>query len=56
MPCVITSCLCKSEYQDAKYGQQNRVHNLDAKDQGICTVCGTRRAVGKKESVASKKK
>lgn len=39
---MIIKCDCKSEYQDEKYGKQNRVHNeSQAKDKkkARCTVC-----------------
>ena len=44
---VIKKCGCKgnpsyaSEYQDKKYGNGNRIHNLDIKKtNATCTVCG----------------
>lgn len=44
---VIKRCGCKgnpshaSEYQDAKYGNGNRVCNLDQKkSEATCTICG----------------
>ncbi len=41
---MIKKCTCKHEYQDKKYGQNNRVHNICAKDKNAvtyrCTVCG----------------
>lgn len=44
---VIKKCGCKSnpagtsEYQDAKYGKDNRVMNLDQKKTSAsCTICG----------------
>lgn len=44
---VIKRCGCKSnppgisEYQDKKYGEGNRVCNLDQKKtEATCTVCG----------------
>ncbi len=37
----IMKCYCKHEFQDSRYGKQNRVYNK-TKDDGIyrCTVCG----------------
>ena len=44
---VIKKCGCKgnpshgSDYQDSKYGQGNRVCNVDVKKtEAACTVCG----------------
>ena len=38
-------CNCVSEYQDAQYGKNNRVHNENNK--GLkCTVCGNQKLVG----------
>jgi hypothetical protein len=39
---AIKFCTCKSEYQDEKYGKNQRVHNVYIKDGGgfRCTVCG----------------
>lgn len=44
----IVSCKCKNEFQDKKYGQGKRVHNLaKGKDDKIrakrCTVCGDKK-------------
>lgn len=49
---IIKPCTCKHDWQDAKYGKGNRVHNFAAgvnKPAGAwrCTVCG-------KETQASK--
>ena len=43
---VVKKCGCKSEYQDKKYGNQNRVHNRIKSDLKPyrCTVCGNERA------------
>jgi hypothetical protein len=45
--CVIKKCGCTSnppgisQYQDQKYGQGNRVMNVDLKKtEATCTVCG----------------
>lgn len=35
---IIKSCNCKSEYQDKKYGKNNRVFNMTAKG-ARCTIC-----------------
>lgn len=38
---TIKKCTCKSAYQDEKYGQGKRAHNLKADgEKGRCTVCG----------------
>ncbi len=37
---VIRKCQCKSEFQNQKYGQDNRVHNI-GHDEEHCTVCGS---------------
>ena len=43
---AIKTCSCKSEYQDKKYGKNQRVHNRYIKDSGgwRCTVCGKDKA------------
>lgn len=42
---MIKKCTCKHQYQDKKYGINNRVHNICAKDKESvryrCTVCGS---------------
>jgi len=39
---VVKKCKCVSEYQDKKYGKENRVHNMTVKNTAArCTVCGT---------------
>lgn len=38
---VAKACSCKSEYQDAKYGKDQRIHNRGLKGQLTCTVCGS---------------
>jgi hypothetical protein len=42
---MIKKCTCKSSYQDKKYGDGNRVHNIckgtKLLDSCRCTVCGT---------------
>lgn len=47
MAVVIKKCGCKgnptqsSDYQDKRYGKDNRVMNLNSKKDGAeCTVCG----------------
>jgi hypothetical protein len=37
---IIRSCVCPSEFQDARYGKQQRVHNV-GKGKVHCTVCST---------------
>jgi len=37
----ITICGCKSEFQDKRYGTQQRVHNSGKAGLYRCTVCGT---------------
>ena len=37
--CYGAHCTCHHQYQDEKYGQGQRVHNIGAKDYS-CTVCG----------------
>jgi hypothetical protein len=44
---MITKCTCEHEYQDRRYGKQNRVHNQGSKG-AACTVCGIVK-LGKKE-------
>lgn len=44
MPTIIKSCDCKHPYQDAKYGEGKRVHNLTGPAKNPikgarCTVC-----------------
>lgn len=51
MSTVVTSCKCKHEFQDQKYGQQNRVMNTTDKKAGPgnvvvrCTVCKSEKEV-----------
>jgi len=45
---IIAPCnnMCKSDYQDTRYGRGMRVHNLKAKKEtgrARCSVCGTTR-------------
>lgn len=44
---MIKKCRCKSEYQDKKYGQGNRVHNeckvINSTTPHRCTVCGEKK-------------
>lgn len=42
--CVVASCICASEYQDARYGKSMRVFNLGPSG-GKCAVCGAKRSV-----------
>ena len=35
---------CESEYQDKKYGKNNRVHNEGVDNKIRCTVCGNQTA------------
>lgn len=42
--CAIKRCTCKSEYQDVRYGKNQRVHNRtqvgrSALSKWRCTVC-----------------
>lgn len=37
---TLRQCVCPSEFQDARYGKQTRVHNV-GKGKVHCTVCGT---------------
>ena len=43
----ISPCRCKHEWQDKRYGTGNRVFNRNLRDknknEGVCTVCGTRK-------------
>ncbi len=41
---VIRSCSCQSAFQDAKYGNGQRVHNIGPKSGYNCTVCGKKTA------------
>lgn len=40
----IKRCGCESRYQDAKYGNGQRVHTIGAKS-ATCTVCATPKAL-----------
>lgn len=33
-------CTCKSEYQDNRYGANQRLHNPNKDDKWRCSVCG----------------
>jgi hypothetical protein len=49
MKTVILPCACRNEYQDKKYGEQKRVHNLMTSKifpTYRCTVCGNERQYG----------
>lgn len=36
----VMKCNCENDFQDKKYGKQNRLHNITAdKMKGRCTVC-----------------
>ena len=42
----VIKCVCINEYQDKKYGEQKRVHNIGGtKDEPTytCTVCGKKK-------------
>lgn len=53
--CVIKKCECINEYQDKKYGNGNRVFNINPKaGNGYCTVCGKQQSTPK-EIVIDKK-
>ncbi len=41
----VIACNCNHEYQDAKYGKGQRLHNPRKGDTWACTVCG--KVVGK---------
>jgi len=46
---VIAPCRCSHPYQDEKYGKGKRVFNRNlrekTKNEGVCTVCGTRKTL-----------
>lgn len=44
-PCKIMECVCRHEYQDQRYGKDQRVHNPYAKGYR-CTVCGREKETG----------
>ena len=47
----LMTCRCVSQYQDEKFGKQQRVHNPTAKESGWrCTVCNDTKA-GQPEKV-----
>jgi hypothetical protein len=56
MSTVILPCVCRNEYQDARYGKGNRVFNFGpkasmAKGEGYrCTVCKRGVAGGEKNA------
>jgi len=53
---VILTCVCKSDFQDKKYGKSKRVANLSKTElNAFCTVCGTKLVSGK-AALADKKK
>lgn len=37
---IIKKCTCVHEYQDKKYGEQNRACTVTIKETAKCTVCG----------------
>jgi len=39
---MLKLCTCKSEYQDALYGKNRRVHTTGLKN-FTCTVCGSKK-------------
>lgn len=41
---TIKKCICKHKYQDAKYGKNNRVHNIGELAY-ICTVCNSEKKI-----------
>lgn len=43
--CKISSCTCKHEYQDKKYGNGNRVFNPRKGGEYTCTVCGVKKTI-----------
>lgn len=44
----ISSCTCKNEFQDKRYGKNNRVFNETAKENLYrCTVCGKDKMITK---------
>lgn len=46
MRTVIIPCKCKHEYQDKKYGDGKRVHNVGgAGKEASCTVCSSTKPV-----------
>ena len=51
---IIKHCDCKSEYQDAIYGKNMRVHNVGQEKDGrqltTCTVCVPPRSMARLES------
>jgi len=36
---MIKQCNCPSDYQDKRYGKNNRVHNESRKG-AVCCICG----------------
>lgn len=57
---MILECVCRHEYQDARYGAGRRVHNVMPKDppEYRCTVCGmerSRKAILKSPPAAARK-
>lgn len=39
----VMSCSCNNKFQDQKYGPKMRLHNIGAKGQKRCTVCGAQK-------------
>ena len=40
MSTIILKCTCKHAFQDVRYGEGRRVHNVgEANDKAVCTVC-----------------
>ena len=55
METILLQCECKHDYQDEKYGKNQRVHNLYVGETAKatmkvwrCTVCNTKRVKGVK--------
>lgn len=39
----VLDCSCKHDYQDTIYGAGKRLHNISAKGEKRCTVCGNKK-------------
>ena len=39
-PAQILKCDCKHKEQDKLHGQNNRVNNINTKNEAVCTICG----------------
>lgn len=46
---IVASCVCRSTYQDERYGYGKRLFNKNMKEKGKhearCTVCGTKKVI-----------